>query len=223
MPRIRPTPFTKRFIKRTRISKPQPLGNLGEADLRFSQPHNRQFLAHAVLEALIGLPFFCQAAAQGGRGDAQGGGKAVRLRPGVRGHMTQVMLDAAGQALRVAVFDQDIGRCLAEKALQFLGRTLDRQVQALGRKDHARAWAIKTQVVGKHYLIIIAKVRAGAAQFDGQNRDAPPRQPAGDAVHDHPIGEIGECTPGFRLRLEQYDFRQALLAHQLGRQALEHQ
>lgn len=65
MPRIRPRPFTKRLIKRTGVGKPQSRRDLGKADVGFRQPDNRQLFAHAVLEALIGLPFFRQAAAQG--------------------------------------------------------------------------------------------------------------------------------------------------------------
>jgi hypothetical protein len=65
------------------------------------------------------------------------------------------MLDAAGEAFRGAVFDQDIRRCLAEETLQFLRGSFDRQAQALGGKDHAGAWPIKAQVVGKHHLVII--------------------------------------------------------------------
>lgn len=42
-------------------------------------------------------------------------------------------------------------------------------------------------------------------------------------MDDHPVGEIGEGPLGFRLRLPQYDFCQALLVYQLCRHALEHQ
>lgn len=116
MPRIRPTPLTKRLIKRARISKPQPLRNLGKTDLRLRQPHNRQLLAHTVLEPLIRLPFFRQTAAQGGGGDAQAGGEAFGFRPGVGGQLAQVVLDAGGEAVGVAVFDQDVGGRVGQEA-----------------------------------------------------------------------------------------------------------
>ena len=106
MPRIRPDPFTKRLVERTGIGKSQSRGNFGKADLRFSQPHDRQLLAHAVLEPLIALAFFRQAAAQGRGGDTVNGSKALGLRPSVGRHLPQVVLDAAAGSL-IAYMLQD--------------------------------------------------------------------------------------------------------------------
>ena len=100
---------------------------------------------------------------------------------------------------------------------------LDRQVQALGGENHPRARPVETQVLGEHHLIVIAEVRCRAAQLDGQDRNPPPRQPAGDAVNDHPVGEIGEGAARVLVVFEQDDFRQALLTNQLCGQVFEHQ
>ncbi len=112
---------------------------------------------------------------------------------------------------------------MAEKALQLLGAALDRQLQAIGGEDHPGAWSGKTQVLGKHHPIVFAVVRFGATQLDGQDRNAPPGQPASDPMDDHPVGEVGEWPTRLAFGLQQDDFRQALLDQQLGRQALEHQ
>ena len=57
------------------------------------------------------------------------------------------MLDPAGEALRVAVLDQNIRWRMSQKTLEFFRATLDRQVQALGGKNHPRARAVETQVL----------------------------------------------------------------------------
>jgi len=130
---------------------------------------------------------------------------------------TQGLLDLAGQALRVTVLDQDIGRGLGQKPLQLLGITPDRRIQAVGGKDHPRARPLKAQVLGKHDLVVFAVVRRCTAQLDGQNRNPSPGQPTGHAVNDHPVSEVGKAAGGVLTGLLQDNFRQALLAHQLCR------
>ncbi|KIR21017.1 hypothetical protein PFLU3_34930 [Pseudomonas fluorescens] len=133
------------------------------------------------------------------------------------------MLDAGSKALGVAILDQNIGRRMGQETLELLRAALDRQVQAVRRKDHASTGSIKAQVVGKHHLVIVTEVRLRTAQLNGEDGDSTPCQPTGNPVHDHPVGEIGERTLRLRLGFEQDDLRQALLANQLRGHALKHQ
>lgn len=79
------------------------------------------------------------------------------------------------------------------------------------------------QVLRKHDPIVVAKGWFGTTQINAQNRDAPPGQPAGHPMHDHPEGEIGERAARFVTRLINDNFGQALLAHQAGLHVLKHQ
>ncbi|MNO65138.1 hypothetical protein D3C76_558820 [compost metagenome] len=133
------------------------------------------------------------------------------------------MFDAAGQALRIAVLHQNVRRRTGQESLEFFRAALDGQVQAIGGENHPGAWAVEAQVLGKHHLIVIAEIRPGTAQLDGKDRNPPSCQPAGNAVHDHPVSEISEGPARVLVVLQQDDFRQALLTYQLRRQVFEDQ
>ncbi len=149
--------------------------------------------------------------------------RAFGFRPAFGRQLPQIVLDAAGQALRVAVLDQNVRRRMGQETLELFGAALDRRIQAIGGENHPRAWTVESQVFGKHHLVVVAEVRLRAAQLDGQDRNPPPRQPAGHAMHDHPVGEIGEGPARLLFVFQQHDFRQALLADQFRGQVFEHQ
>ena len=135
----------------------------------------------------------------------------------------QILFDLAAQTLRVTVLDQNIGRRLGQKTLQLLGAALDGRCQAISSKDHPCTRAVKTQIGGKHHFVVFAIIRRPTAQLDGHDRNPPPGQPAGNAVHDHPVGEVGKSTARPGIRFMQHYLRQALLTDQPGRYPFEHQ
>ncbi|MNF93303.1 hypothetical protein D3C84_759740 [compost metagenome] len=148
--------------------------------------------------------------------------QAIGIGPVARVHLSKILANSPSQAGRVAVLDQNITGRFGEKTLQFFLAAPQRQVEAIRGDDHPRAWAIELQVFREHHPVIIAERRFVAAQFDGQDRNPPPCQPAGDTVDDHPKGEIGKGTARLFTRFTDNDLGKTLLAHQGRLQVFEH-
>jgi len=138
-------------------------------------------------------------------------------------HFAQQLPDTAPKALRIAIADQNVGRCLGEKLLELGGAASYRYIQMLSGQHQPRMALAKAQIAREHDLVIVDVLGRGTAQFDGQDRHASPCEPADQAVHDHPVGEARKCTPGFRRFILHHDFSQRLLADQLRVKIPKHQ
>lgn len=63
----------------------------------------------------------------------------------------------------------------------------------------------EVQVVAEHYPVVGDVLRLGTAQLHGEDRQAPPGQPAAQAVEDHPQGEVAEGAQARLSRLVEDD------------------
>ncbi|MCY1292408.1 hypothetical protein D9M70_416330 [compost metagenome] len=150
-------------------------------------------------------------------------GERIQVRPAFELQAAQVGLDPRRQALRVAVAHQDVRRGAGEEAAQFALVAAYRQVEGLGVEQQARLPAAEAQVVAEHHPVVLDVVRLRAAQVDGEDRDAPADQPAGQAVHHQPQGEAGKGTLRRAVAFVEDDRGEPLLARQARRQAVEDQ
>ncbi len=113
---------------------------------------------------------------------------------------------------------------MGQEPVQLLLAAAHRQVEHLGSEDDPRAGPCETQVAREHHPVVIGIGRLFATQFDGQQRDTPPYQPAGQTVQQHPESEVAKGSERRRIfRLRQRDLRQAFAAKQLAAEAFEGQ
>lgn len=208
-------------MERAAIGEAQLQRQFGEIRRAGVQPRDGQVAADLVLQRLVALPFQGQLAAQGRGRHEEMPGERVRVRPASRPQAAQVGLDPRRQALRIAIADQDVGRRAEQEASQLPLVAADRQSQAVGIEQQAAEGTGETQVVAEHHPVVLDVVRLRTAQVDGQDRDAPADQPAGQAMGDHPQGEVGQRSPVPARRLVEDDFRQAAAALQARLEVVE--
>ncbi|KAI3475675.1 hypothetical protein L1887_62893 [Cichorium endivia] len=160
----------------------------------------------------------------GGRGrHVEVAAERLEVGPACGAQRAQIGTNTRPQALRVAVAHQDIGWCAGQKALQFALAAAHRLRQAVGVEQQAAGGALEAQVVAEHHPVVFEIARRGTAQVDAEDRQAPAGQPAQQAMHHQPQGEVGEGPTVLTVRLVQGDFGQAALLHQARAEAVEDQ
>ncbi|MCY1532297.1 hypothetical protein D9M68_675620 [compost metagenome] len=150
-------------------------------------------------------------------------GQRLHVRPALGLDAAQVGPDARGQALRIAVADQDVRRQAAEEALEVALAATHRQLQAVGVEQQAAVQPGEAQVGAEHHPVVLDVVGHRAAQVDAEDGNAPAGQPTEQAMDHQPQGEIGEGAAWLAVGLVQGDFRQAAAPRQARREAIEHQ
>ncbi|MCY1350481.1 hypothetical protein D9M69_367150 [compost metagenome] len=150
-------------------------------------------------------------------------GQRLHVRPALGPEAAQVGADACRQALRVAVAHQDVRRQAGKETLEVTRRTPHRQFQAVGVEQQAALWAGKAQIGAEHHPVVLDVVRHCATQVDAEDGNAPPGQPAHQAVDHQPQGEVAEGPALLPLRLIEGDFSETAPTLQARRQAVEDQ
>ncbi|MFW2400896.1 hypothetical protein ACN4GL_22615, partial [Burkholderia pseudomallei] len=100
--------------------------------------------------------------------------------------------DALAERVRVAILDDEARGRVAQERLERLRRLHDGQRGERRIEIDIRIGLVETHVVAEHQPIFVDRARLAAAKARVQQRNAPPDQPAREAVDDDEIGRIRE-------------------------------
>ncbi|MCY1294533.1 hypothetical protein D9M68_644310 [compost metagenome] len=157
-------------------------GDVADAAGRVAELFDGEVLAQIVLDGLVRLAFLFQAPAQGRLADVEALRHAGEVRPLVVRQGSQLAAYARCEAADVAVAIHRQTAHVAPQGLQREAVLHHRQLQAGGFEGQRGLRLGEAEIGVEQQLVFVLALLLGVGEAGTEQRDAPPRQPAGDGV-----------------------------------------